>query len=71
MSILCRLLCLNFLYCLFPAFEDFSQHILNARYEVLHGGGGYLADRYVTLIFNFICLALSVSTEGPVQLRYL
>ena len=38
-------------------------------YEALHGGGGYLADRYVTLIFNFICLVFSLSTERLVQLR--
>ena len=35
-------------------------------YEALHGGGGYLADRYVTLILNFICLVFSLSTEGIV-----
>ena len=39
------------------------------RYEALHGGGAYLADRYVTLIFNFICLVFSLSIEHLVQLR--
>ena len=41
------------------------------RYEALHGGGGggYLADRYVTLILNFICLVFSLSIERLVQLR--
>ena len=33
------------------------------RYEALHGGGGYLADRYVTLIFNFICLVFSLLSD--------
>ena len=32
-------------------------------------GQGYLADRYVTLIFNFICLVFSLSIERFVQLR--
>ena len=31
------------------------------------GPGGYLADRYVTIIFFFICLVLSLLTEGLVQ----
>ena len=41
-------------------------------YEALReggGGGGYLADRYVTLISNFICLVFSLSIERLVQLR--
>ena len=33
------------------------------------GGEGYLADRYVTLILNFICLVFSLSIERFVQLR--
>ena len=33
------------------------------------GGKGYLADRYVTLIFIFICLVFSLSIERFVQLR--
>ena len=39
------------------------------RYEALHGGGGYPADRYITLIYNFIGLVFSLSTERLVQLR--
>ena len=33
------------------------------RYEALHGGWGYLADRYVTLNFNFI-YAVAFSDEN-------
>ena len=33
------------------------------------GVGGYLADRYVALILNFIQFVFSLSTEGLVQLR--
>ena len=33
------------------------------------GGEGYLADRYVTLILNLICLVFSLSIERFVQLR--
>ena len=33
------------------------------------GMEGYLADRYVTLILNFICLVFSLSIERFVQLR--
>ena len=33
------------------------------------GGRGYLADCYVTLILNVICLVFSLSTERLVQLR--
>ena len=29
------------------------------RYEALHGGGGYLAHRYVKQFFYFICLVFS------------
>ena len=50
---------------------------------ITHGGGGWLvvglsvtkrymgvgADRYVTLILNFICLVFSLSTECLVQYR--
>ena len=33
------------------------------------GEGGYMADRYVTLNFNFICLVFSLSIECLVQFR--
>ena len=35
---------------------------LAQRYEALHGDGGYLANRYIMLIYYFICLVFSLST---------
>ena len=34
------------------------------RHEALHGGVGYLADRYVMLILNFICLFSAVQLNA-------